>query len=598
MKLAKSVQEIEGKILLTPPSSHLKSHSSSHNVIANHLKFDDDHNLTSLDPKSKRIITRASKVLKISSELATELLLVVEDDEFSERLSQIDGTPSLKLHQLPSYQKIGEPNRQQYLQTMRDLLLSAIRNSNISQTKQILSECPKALLFTFAFNPFSSATIPITSMSIPSILHHPELRPINSMNGNKIIEENITKHFIEKITFLHLACQQSDPLLVEYLLQFYEDVNIQSTDGRTPLFYTTSCSVISLLCQEGGNPNHIDRKGHCPLHLYTSSALYSCVEMILHYGADPMLYDSKKRINSLLISSKKGDYRLISSLLSQGILSNTSSDQLTSFLNQTDYEGNTLLHHLSMNTSTSSTNIIKSIMLLLNLGCNPFLKNQRGVTSLHYLIANQILWNHGTSSHDEILQLIQLILLQHQFHFDINIKDNDHCTLLIIACAHRKFDLCKLLLSNKADMNIPCPMNSYMLRRDNPAFQEEMLDGMDCTASDLFPPGRKRAEIFANISSYQTPIPQNSRHRCMNCAKSFNSNPFTSVFLNTEKYNCQMCGRLLCDGCIYAKEYTLSQLPPTLLEGNNAPTEISLTSSVKLCIVCQPILVENFGLAN
>jgi hypothetical protein len=153
-------------------------------------------------------------------------------------------------------------------------------------------------------------------------------------------------------------------------------------------------------------------------------------------------------------------------------------------------------------------------------------------------------------------------------------------------------------LLNKADMNIPCPMNSYMLRRDNPAVQEEMLNGMDCTASDLFPPGRKRAEIFANISSYQTPIPQNSRHRCMNCAKSFNSNAFTSVFLNNEKYNCRMCGRLVCDDCIYATDYTLSQLPPILLEGNNAPTDVSLSSPVKLCIVCQPILVENFGLEN
>lgn len=541
--------------------------------------------------KCTKMINRAAIILQMTPEAVSDLLIVVEDEEFNNRIEQL---PPLNLT-LPTYKRIGEFGRQQYLQTMRDLLLTAIRNSNLLHIRQILSECPKAILFTFAFNPSS---LSISSLAIPSIINHDELRPINAMNGNKIIEENLTKYHIEKITFLHLACQQSDPAVVEYLLQYYNDVNIQSTDGRTALFYTTTDSIISLLCQEGANPNHIDRKGLCPLHLYTSAGLYSCVETILQYGGDPILYDSKKRMNALFISAKKGDYHLLSSLLSQGSLSKASSETRSLALNQIDFEGNTLLHYLALNTISSSTSIIKSIMLLLNMGCNPFVKNQRGVTPLHYLIANQTLWNSSPSSHDELLQLIQLIIIQYQNQFDINIQDNDNCTLLIIACAHRKFDLCKLLLLNKADMNIPCPMNSYMLRRDNPAVEEEMLDGMDCTASDLFPPGRKRAEIFANISSFQTPIPLNSRHRCMNCAKSFSTNSFTSVFLKDEKYNCRMCGRLICNDCVYLSDYTLSQLPSFLREGNDAPKDISLSSTVKLCVVCQPILVENFGLES
>jgi hypothetical protein len=138
-----------------------------------------------------------------------------------------------------------------------------------------------------------------------------------------------------------------------------------------------------------------------------------------------------------------------------------------------------------------------------------------------------------------------------------------------------------------------------MLRRDNPAVEEEILNGMDCTASDLFPPGRKRAEIFANISSYQTPIPMNSRNHCMNCAKSFQINSFTSVFLNHEKFNCRMCGRLVCDDCVYRSgDYTLAHLPSFLLEGNEAPRDVPINTPIYLCIVCQPILVENFGLQN
>lgn len=120
---------------------------------------------------------------------------------------------------------------------------------------------------------------------------------------------------------------------------------------------------------------------------------------------------------------------------------------------------------------------------------------------------------------------------------------------------------------------------------------------MECTASDLFPPGRKRAEIFAHISSYQPPIPLNSRQRCMNCAKLLNQSNVLNVFLN-EKFNCRMCGRLVCNECIYPGDYYLGELPSMLSEGNDAPKDIPSTTNVKLCIVCQPILVENYGLNN
>ena len=48
----------------------------------------------------------------------------------------------------------------------------------------------------------------------------------------------------------------------------------------------------------------------------------------------------------------------------------------------------------------------------------------------------------------------------------INICDNENCTPLILACIHRKFELCKLLLLNKANMNISCPMNCHLLKKD------------------------------------------------------------------------------------------------------------------------------------
>jgi ankyrin repeat protein len=504
-----------------------------------------NHEIHVLKVQLDSVIKRASVCLRLPIEKTRHLLLSIDEKEFltekdlasipiySSHPAEANGSTGDSLHQglfdmvsLPPHQKVGAPGRRDYIRIMTDLLLGAITRNSVDDIRLILQKCPKA-------------AVTITLLGE---------------------------------TALYVASAQRAVEAVEIILEYTTDLNQQTEEGKSCLHVAKDASVIRMVCEEGGKVRVVDKNGDTPLHCYVSGKLYSCIQEILRYGADCNVENRKTRQSALQLSASLGDYHSLQPLLTDSMVQPK--------IDKIDSEGNNLLHLVCMAEGAVSY-VQKCVMILLDRGVSCHLPNNRGIPPLHYLVGNQSIWHRDEGSKEEVVQLVQLLLAM---NVDVNAKDRDGCTALVIACAHRKFDMCKLLLQNRADMNIPCRMNSYMLRRDNPSEEEQLVDGMDCTASDLFPPGRKRAEIFAHISSIQTPISPSSRMRCMNCAQNF-----PQGFFSASKVNCRMCGRLVCSDCLVSEELTVSDLPSFLMDSSSDPL-----SSISLCIVCYPILVENF----
>ena len=190
---------------------------------------------------------------------------------------------------------------------------------------------------------------------------------------------------------------------------------------------------------------------------------------------------------------------------------------------------------------------------------------------------------------------------------DPNCMEETGCTPLIIACAHREWSVCKILLQHGADMNIPCALHSALLLRSqrsqsNSVDQGESSNGTpvketfipfkeisDCTASDLFP-RKMRQEMFEAISVSQTWVPDDNRDRCMNCADLFvvkfsiyNLMKRTSSSKYVSRHHCRHCGRLVCDNCLADEEIGREKLPVFVrLQFKNE-------NKLKVCKVCSLI---------
>ena len=524
--------------------------------------------VTRLNSLLEQVIARAAVCLDVHVERARTLLLLDSQEQFelyrhvvstpkkagrfplpslSIRSNEMSETDLSRVDEdtndtdilpvLPLYKASTAPGREQYLEAMHALLMDCVRRGDLDRARYVLSSCPR-----------------IISMKTTD--------DIDQHGGGE--DKNI----------VHIVCEQQLYEFVDLFLQYNPDMDAQTGDGKSYLHLVSDSKIVEMLCTEGTDPNLTDKSGQTPLHLYVAHKLYDCASAIAKWGADPNIEDWRSRKSPLQSAAAMGDYRLLRILLTETIVPPK--------IDKSDFDGNTLLHLVCM-TEAPGSQVHKCIMLLLDRGASPRAVNIRGITPLHFIAGNQYLWHSSETSKEEVLQLVQLLLT---LSVDVNAKDVDGCTALVVACAHRKFELCQILLQHKADMNIPCSMNSYLLRRGNHSEEEHQVDGLDCTASDLFPPGRRRSEIFAYINSKQSPVDLESRNRCMNCADSLKSG-----FFSRAKTNCGMCGRVVCEECVSKQHVVKSDRAPPFVANSDGE------SVVEVCIVCGPILAENYPAA-
>lgn len=444
-----------------------------------------------------------------------------EDDDTSDDVFEVTSATSPPTRrQLPQSRKSTDPRHMDYLRTMQSMLLDAVMADDLGLVKEILCACPKAL----------------------------RMGGGDGRNG------------------LHLAAAQGNAAMVQVMLDFNPDINAQAFDGKSYLHVTDSSDIVELLCDEGIDTNLADCDGNTPLHAFVTTRNVDAVYDLLRHKADPTIPDKLFRRTPLQLAAIYANYSLLAALIIES--------QYSIDLDSRDMEGNTLLHLVAMNESDIGS-IQKCIMMLLDKGCSAVARNNRQVTPLHLVCAN-----HTLCSTQLMEPIVEFLL---SLNADPNARDAEGCTPLIIACAHREWGLCKLLIENGADINIPCAMNSALLRRRDRADSDviiEFMDLQDCTASDLMPRSARNT-LFPYISQPQTWIDGDSRDRCMNCAAMFPEsnifNPFASV-----KGHCRHCGRIVCPDCT-PTTVPRDILPPFL---KNAVSD----SNVKVCRVCYPIL--------
>lgn len=282
----------------------------------------------------------------------------------------------------------------------------------------------------------------------------------------------------------------------------------------------------------------------------------------------------------LQLTALQGDFEALYSLLTASLVPVK--------VDKPDFDGNSLLHLVLLSEFPDVQ--YKSIaMLLLDRGLSPTAKNLRGETPLHYFCVNQTLCGSVY-----VEPLFELLLEEGLKDGSVNLLDDDRCTPLIIACAHREWELCKILIRRGADMNIPCSMSSALLIRGCDMSRSEMMDfESDCTTADLMPRS-VRHKIFPYICSAQSFVDPETRDRCMNCAALFptDGNSFTNLFSAETKTNCVNCGRVVCQECVVQSDLPVQKLPEYLREACGSANE------VRVCLVCHPILSKDLILAK
>lgn len=383
---------------------------------------------------------------------------------------------------------------------------------------------------------------------------------------------------------LFVACRSGHVDIVHLLLKHNADSTETDSTGTSCLHVAANPEVGEVLLSEGAHVDHQNKLGQTPLHQHV---LYNNLEMVrflLANHANSNIADHRKHAYPLHLAAEKANFPLLCALVED--------NSLAVDLNLVDIDGETSLHKvasysgesaeegyeldLSPNTidCSGNGNALKCFSYLLHNGADPGISNSRLIAPLHYLCGNDYLLASGAGE-----AMVEMLV---KFKANPNCMDADGCTPLIIACMHREFRLCMMLMEAGGDMNIPCPMDCYLLskgyKRDVASGMEE--DAKDCTMSDLLPK-RPRFRVFSCIRKIQTEIADDSRDRCMNCGAAF-----AAFFggLITGKHHCRLCRRLLCKECCNA-ELDRHLFADFILQ------EYS-DSRIKVCNVCEKVVLN------
>src|SRR6267142_1510349 len=238
-------------------------------------------------------------------------------------------------------------------------------------------------------------------------------------------------------TALHLALRHHHLSIVELLLEFGADVDVEESDNTTPLLLALRLSyyileTAQLLLEHGASVHVRDEYGRTPLHLASRSNLPSIVALLLKFGANvdakeedgltPLLFalqfartgataqlllQHRARIHA---RNEKGQAPL--HLASQGGLSDIVASllKLGAHVDARDNDDMTPLHFASQSQYSQSGEIVR---LLQEHGADIQARNKNGQTPLH-------LASEGCHS-----STVSLLL---NFGADMDAEDNNRMT--------------------------------------------------------------------------------------------------------------------------------------------------------------------------
>lgn len=122
------------------------------------------------------------------------------------------------------------------------------------------------------------------------------------------------------VTPLFAAAKQSEPELLELLIEAGADVNWANERGVTPLIsaaYHGNCEGVSYLAQAGADINHQSEAGITALFAATTGLHFACVQSLIESGADPNIA-AADGVTPVEIATIVGSEEIVTALINAG----------------------------------------------------------------------------------------------------------------------------------------------------------------------------------------------------------------------------------------------------------------------------------------
>nr|CCA22930.1 myosinlike protein putative [Albugo laibachii Nc14] len=333
-------------------------------------------------------------------------------------------------------------------------------------------------------------------------------------------------------TPLHIASRYNHTQSLSLLIQHGAIANLQDDEGNTPLHYVNSIECAQILLQVGHktNPNIPNKRGRVPLHEAAAQGRVEIADLLMSRGANQDVMDDQSH-TPFLAAALNGHASMLLFLLRQVEMAredatlpgdgttNSESNEINTekdysgdsdkylFINQYDMKGNSALHLASMSPSERCP---KVLLLLLENGANPNIKNWFGYTPLHMFCSHQ----HGPPS------IIEAFIEQGA---DVHAQSGDLSTALHLAVAFKSTDVVVALVKAGAMIHARDAAGRDVLDLTS-SLEEEM--------SEL---------ILQHITKQPTWISNDQVAECSCCQIPFG--------IALRKHHCRHCGRIICHKC-------------------------------------------------
>lgn len=189
------------------------------------------------------------------------------------------------------------------------------------------------------------------------------------------------------------------------------------------------------------------------------------VRHCLDYGPRSLVVlrdESRYNRSPLLLACTLGDSRIVGLLLSRcnaflELETGMRGCHQLYFNADRDDEGNGSLHILLSNQTQDFSEVLNCLLLLLEAGMRPDLRNAKGLTPLHVLARNSPLAKSCL-----VKELAEALI---DAGAEVNAVDKEGVSPLLLASVGRCWDLCRVLLARSADLNLAAPSSAALLTR-------------------------------------------------------------------------------------------------------------------------------------
>jgi ankyrin repeat protein len=276
-----------------------------------------------------------------------------------------------------------------------------------------------------------------------------------------------TRGYARETLLMH-AVEYGHFQIVKYLISKGAKVNETAVEGRTALLRAAengSAQIVKLLIRHGANVN-------AKHYLNTTILMKACenghlgvVKILINHGADIFCTDSGGVFSALSYASHKGHLNIVKYLVEKGALSrNKQKDGINALVNTFRYGGNDkniividYLVKIGINLNGKDIfgrtvlwysvrqNSKESVLALIKLGANVNLScTGEGEHSTQMVIPLMVASKYG------YIDIMQILI---KAGANVNAKDGYGQTPLYYAVLRDKYEACKLLITNGADVN-------------------------------------------------------------------------------------------------------------------------------------------------